>query len=134
MGFANEFKGCNQKYQNFFFLPRNCIRCFLFEIFHLTLSTRLMSANCFPDFAILTLFFISPFQNSPYTMLKENHEELVGNDKYEGYCIDLLKEVSKVLGFKFHIKLVDDNKYGEKNDQGEWNGMIKELINGVTGQ
>lgn len=65
-------------------------------------------------------------------MLKENHEDLEGNDKYEGYCIDLLKEISKILGFKFHIKLVDDHKYGEKNDQGDWNGMIKELINGVS--
>lgn len=66
-------------------------------------------------------------------MLKENHQSLEGNDKYEGYCIDLLKEISKILGFKFQIKLVGDRKYGEKNDQGDWNGMIKELIDGVGG-
>lgn len=64
-------------------------------------------------------------------MLKENHALLSGNDKYEGYCIDLLKEIALVLGFRFHIKQVDDSKYGEKNEQGEWNGMIKELIDGV---
>ncbi|XP_055949949.1 glutamate receptor ionotropic, kainate 2-like [Argiope bruennichi] len=68
--------------------------------------------------------------NAPYTMLKENHESLEGNDKYEGYCIDLLKEIAKVIGFHFKIKQVDDGKYGERNEQGEWNGMIKELIDG----
>ncbi|KAG8176522.1 hypothetical protein JTE90_018995, partial [Oedothorax gibbosus] len=73
---------------------------------------------------------VTTLLNPPYTMLKENHAELEGNDKYEGYCVDLLREIADVLGFKFRIKQVDDHKYGEKNDQGEWNGMIKELIDG----
>ncbi|CAL1279907.1 unnamed protein product [Larinioides sclopetarius] len=42
--------------------------------------------------------------NAPYTMLKENHESLEGNDKYEGYCIDLLREIAKIIGFHFKIK------------------------------
>ncbi|GIY33613.1 glutamate receptor ionotropic, kainate 1 [Caerostris extrusa] len=58
-----------------------------------------------------------------------NHWKATTSKK--GYCIDLLKEISKILGFHFKIKEVDDKKYGEKNDQGEWNGMIKELIDGV---
>ncbi|GFY53888.1 glutamate receptor ionotropic, kainate 1, partial [Trichonephila inaurata madagascariensis] len=70
--------------------------------------------------------------NAPYTMLMANHEELEGNDKYEGYCIDLLKEIAKILNFNFKIREVSDKKYGEKNEQGEWNGMIKELIDGVS--
>jgi hypothetical protein len=39
------------------------------------------------------------------------------NDEYEyfccyGYCIDLLKELSKNLSFVYTLHLVGDNKYG----------------------
>ncbi|KAI1307964.1 Glutamate receptor ionotropic, kainate 2 [Halotydeus destructor] len=69
---------------------------------------------------------------SPYTMMAEKHEELglTGNDKYEGYCIELISKISEILGFKYHIKLVDDRAHGKRDSMGEWNGMIRELIDG----
>ena len=54
-----------------------------------------------------------------------------GNDQYEGYCVDLLEEVSKVVGFNYTIQLVKDNKYGSKMEDGSWNGMIGELTRKV---
>lgn len=71
---------------------------------------------------------VSTIINHPYTMIKENADMLEGNDKFEGYCIDLIHELSKVLEFKYTIQLVKDKSHGSKNERGEWNGMIRELI------
>ncbi|RWS28514.1 Glutamate receptor: ionotropic kainate-like protein 2, partial [Leptotrombidium deliense] len=68
----------------------------------------------------------------PYSMLVEEWEQkgLSGNDKFEGYCIDLIREIAASLKFKFQIKIVDDKAHGRRNEKGEWNGMIRELIDG----
>lgn len=65
-------------------------------------------------------------------MLKKSDRALVGNDRFEGFCIDLLKELSNVLGFTYEIHLAPDGKYGFQDDKGQWNGMIKELIEHVS--
>ncbi|CAG0878614.1 unnamed protein product [Darwinula stevensoni] len=67
--------------------------------------------------------------SSPYTMEKENKEHLEGNDRFEGFCMDLIDEISQILHFNYTYKLVDDGSYGAKDkDTGEWNGMIRELL------
>ena len=43
-------------------------------------------------------------------MYVESFEKLSGNDRFEGFAIDLATELSQVLGFNFTIKLVDDGK------------------------
>ena len=48
-------------------------------------------------------------------------------EKYEGYVIDFLKELSQEVKFKYKFHLVGDGKYGSFVN-GEWNGMIRELI------
>lgn len=65
-------------------------------------------------------------------MYKKSDRELVGNDRFEGYCLDLLKELSNILGFTYEVRLVADGKYGAQNDKGEWNGMVRELIDHVS--
>ena len=61
-------------------------------------------------------------------MLKENSEMLAGDARYEGYSLDLIKAISKMLGFYYEIKLVEDGKYGSFDKKtGKWNGMIGEL-------
>lgn len=65
-------------------------------------------------------------------MLKESDEVLTGNDQYEGFVFDIIDEISKMLGFNYVFKLVEDSRYGSPNKEtGEWNGMIKELLDGV---
>ncbi|KAH9389246.1 hypothetical protein TYRP_008603, partial [Tyrophagus putrescentiae] len=34
------------------------------------------------------------------------------------------------IEFKYELRLVNDSKHGRRNERGEWNGMIKELIEG----
>lgn len=67
-------------------------------------------------------------------MFRKSDRTLFGNDRFEGYCIDLLKELAHILGFSYEIRLVEDGKYGAQDDKGQWNGMIKELIDHVSGK
>nr|XP_049597678.1 glutamate receptor 1 isoform X6 [Syngnathus scovelli] len=72
------------------------------------------------------------FQEAPYMMLKKNHEQLVGNDKYEGYCAELAAEIAKHVGFAYRLELVGDGKYGARDSVSKmWNGMVGELVYGV---
>ncbi|XP_076358702.1 glutamate receptor ionotropic, kainate 2-like [Tachypleus tridentatus] len=74
---------------------------------------------------------VTTLLNAPYMILKEDRTKaLTGNDRYHGYCVDLIREISKIRGFKYTIKEVSDKTYGKKNKHGEWNGMIRELIDG----
>ena len=56
-----------------------------------------------------------------------------GNDKYEGYCVDLASEIAKHIGIKYKIAIVPDGKYGARDaDTKIWNGMVGELVYGVS--
>ena len=60
---------------------------------------------------------------------------LTGNDRYEGYCVDLLKEIAKLLHFNYTIKEVGDGKYGSmEGPNNEWTGMVRELMDKVSWQ
>lgn len=45
-------------------------------------------------------------------MLKESAEILKGNDRFEGFVVDVIDEVSKLLGFKYVLQMVSDGNYG----------------------
>ena len=65
-------------------------------------------------------------------MLRETSVQLQGNDRFEGFCVDLIEEISKVLRFNYTFSVVADGSYGSKNDKGEWNGMVRELLDHVS--
>ncbi|KAF6277937.1 glutamate ionotropic receptor kainate type subunit 4 [Rhinolophus ferrumequinum] len=67
-------------------------------------------------------------QENPYLMLKGNHQEMEGNDRYEGFCVDMLKELAEILRFNYKIHLVGDGVYGVPEANGTWTGMVGELI------
>ncbi|XP_076044322.1 glutamate receptor ionotropic, kainate 2-like [Oratosquilla oratoria] len=66
--------------------------------------------------------------NEPYIMLKQSSDQLTGNDRFEGFCVDLLDEIADNLGFNYTLIVVGDGSYGSKDATGEWNGMIRELL------
>lgn len=77
----------------------------------------------------------SPFQEAPYVMLKKNADLFVDNERYEGYCVDLAAEIAKHCGFKYRLKIVGDGKYGARDAETKiWNGMVGELVYGVSGK
>lgn len=66
-------------------------------------------------------------------MFKKSDKPLYGNDRFEGYCIDLLRELSGILGFRYEVRLVEDGKYGALDEgTGQWNGMVRELMDHVS--
>ncbi|XP_059157771.1 glutamate receptor 3-like, partial [Physella acuta] len=69
-------------------------------------------------------------EERPFTMLKRDHMLKRGNDRFEGFAVDLIEEVAKMLEFDYDIYLVNDGKFGSKMPNGEWNGMIGELLAG----
>lgn len=71
-------------------------------------------------------------QSRPYTMRVDDYETKTGNDIYEGFSLDLIKAISEILNFKYNIKIVDDGTYGAKKENGEWGGMVRELIDGKS--
>lgn len=71
-------------------------------------------------------------QTDPYVMYKESSLKMQGNDRFEGYAIDLLNALADYLHFTYEIHPVKDSKYGRLSDSGEWDGMIGEVVNDVS--
>ncbi|KAG8282323.1 Ionotropic receptor 25a [Homalodisca vitripennis] len=79
------------------------------------------------NFSAITVYRVVTVLQNPFVMkvLDKNGKE---TDKFQGYCIDLIEEISKMLGFEYDIYIAPDNSFGFMDENGQWNGMIKELI------
>ncbi|XP_053113161.1 glutamate receptor 2 isoform X2 [Hemicordylus capensis] len=74
---------------------------------------------------------VTTILESPYVMMKKNYDTLDGNERYEGYCVDLAAEIAKHCGFKYRLTIVADGKYGARDPETKiWNGMVGELVYG----
>ncbi|XP_075429524.1 glutamate receptor 3 isoform X6 [Ascaphus truei] len=74
---------------------------------------------------------VTTILENPYVMKKKNHDQLEGNDRYEGYCVDLASEIAKHVGIKYKLSIVEDGKYGARDPETKiWNGMVGELVYG----
>ncbi|XP_071203200.1 probable glutamate receptor [Salvelinus alpinus] len=82
-------------------------------------AVALLSGCCTAGPAALS---ITTILQEPYTMTQ--------GSELEGYCIDLLAEIAKKLGFKYEVHLVKDGKYGRQDESGNWHGMIGEVVRG----
>ena len=60
-------------------------------------------------------------------------EAMTFTEKYEGYVVDLIRELSKEVKFKYRMYIVADKNYGSYDEKtGLWNGMIRDLIDHVS--
>ena len=68
--------------------------------------------------------------SAPYTMLKTDavSQGRVGNDRYEGFAVDLIVEIARIVDLDFTITLVTG--YGSRRADGSWTGMIGEILEG----
>ena len=55
----------------------------------------------------------------------------VGNDRFVGFCADMIKIIARKLNFKYVIVPVKDGMYGTQVNK-SWNGMIGELYRRVS--
>ena len=52
--------------------------------------------------------------------------------KFRGFCIDILDEIANRMNFRYELYSVADNQYGSEDENGSWNGMIRELMEKVN--
>ncbi|XP_064645712.1 glutamate receptor ionotropic, kainate 2-like isoform X2 [Lineus longissimus] len=84
------------------------------------------------DLANRTLNVITIIE-APFVMYTGSEDDVNITDiqphEIEGYCVDLLKRLSKEIGFKYRLYRVPDENYGTKDaSTKQWNGMVKELV------
>ncbi|XP_047217218.1 glutamate receptor ionotropic, kainate 5 isoform X2 [Girardinichthys multiradiatus] len=94
----------------------------------LAMNSTSLDINVSETLANKTLIVTTILEN-PYVMRKDNYQDFEGNEQYEGFCVDMLRELADTLKFSFKIKLVDDGLYGAPEPNGSWTGMVGELIN-----
>lgn len=65
-------------------------------------------------------------------MLRQSSVSLKGNEQYEGFGVDLIDELAKLLGFKYEFIIRGDKSNGNRDPvTGTWSGMIGDLQSGV---
>lgn len=68
-------------------------------------------------------FFLFYCQQPPFIIRDETVEK-----GYKGYCVDLLDEIASLVKFEYTIQEVEDKRFGSMDDNGEWNGIVRKLI------
>lgn len=54
---------------------------------------------------------------------------LTGNDRYEGFGVDIIEKLANMYGFKYEFVVQEDGDYGRpKGNTTEWTGMIGEVM------
>jgi ionotropic kainate glutamate receptor 2 len=66
-------------------------------------------------------------------MLRQSSDALKNNERFEGFGIEVIHELSLMLGFNYTFELQLDNAYGSLDPKTrQWNGMIRKLLDEVT--
>ncbi|XP_045536085.1 glutamate receptor ionotropic, kainate 2 [Papilio machaon] len=66
--------------------------------------------------------------NDPYVMIQQSTERLSGNNRYEGYCIELIEKLAKILNFNYTFIEQENGVYGSYTPGRGWNGMMRRLM------
>ena len=70
-------------------------------------------------------------QEAPFSMKKDDNH--TGNAAWEGFCMDMLTELAERLEFNYVLHGSYDGKFGGKSaETQEWNGMVREIVDGVS--
>ncbi|XP_069804931.1 probable glutamate receptor [Dendropsophus ebraccatus] len=62
------------------------------------------------------------------TILEKPFAMKTDSGELEGFCLDILSELSEALEFNYTVHEVKDGRYGAKDQNGVWNGMVGEII------
>lgn len=73
-------------------------------------------------------FFFSP-QTKPYLIEEVNLTS--GHITYKGFIVDLMDDLAAYANFKYKIRTVQDGMFGSKREDGNWTGMIGEIVSKV---
>ncbi|KAL1434798.1 hypothetical protein MTO96_001693 [Rhipicephalus appendiculatus] len=77
------------------------------------------------------VYMVLSVLDKPYLMVKDapNEPELTGNDRYEGFCKDLMDALAKELQIKYELTAAEETVYGRRDHkvQGGWTGLIGQV-------
>ncbi|KAG5684287.1 hypothetical protein PVAND_013523 [Polypedilum vanderplanki] len=94
----------------------------------ITYHGKLMQTQVETDpFKIKVLKVLTVDNNEPYGMRKLTSMTLNGNDQFEGFGIELIEKLAAKIGFNYTFEIQEDRKYGNRQSDGSWDGMIGEL-------
>jgi hypothetical protein len=54
-------------------------------------------------------------------------QNLTGNQRYEGFCVDLADHLARIVNFTYEFRIVKDNKFGAKGTLFEYKLNTVEL-------
>ncbi|XP_072932394.1 glutamate receptor ionotropic, kainate 2-like [Epargyreus clarus] len=81
------------------------------------------------DHMVNRTFTVLVAENKPYVMKQQSSERLLGNKRYEGFCIELIERLAQLLQFNYVFAEQEDGVYGSLDKNGQWTGMMRRLIN-----
>ncbi|XP_065556599.1 ionotropic receptor 25a-like isoform X5 [Artemia franciscana] len=79
----------------------------------------------FTVYGAALIYRVVVVEQAPFVVKVESKN---GTATFEGYCIDLLKELQERLGFEYEVYESPDGLYGSLAENGSWSGMIKEVM------
>ncbi|XP_078684258.1 glutamate receptor ionotropic, kainate 2-like [Branchiostoma floridae x Branchiostoma belcheri] len=70
-------------------------------------------------------------EESPFMIMRDQDDQgriLHGNERFSGFCVDLLDWMSQEMGFRYDLYHVADNNWGAKDPiTGRWNGVVADV-------
>ncbi|CAG0881431.1 unnamed protein product [Darwinula stevensoni] len=72
------------------------------------------------------LLRITAIHTPPFVYVR-NDSGLV---RFEGFLVDVVNHLSQTLNFTYEYRIVADGKFGSQNENGSWNGIVGEVMNG----
>ena len=98
------------------------------------------------DFPKIYVVLCIRTQDKPFIFYNEYDEQgnkLEGNDRFTGYCVDLIRMIKHIVeknkwgNLNYEMHLVNDGQYGIPQDSNKptesaWNGMVGELMRNVS--
>ncbi|XP_059057484.1 glutamate receptor ionotropic, kainate 3-like isoform X2 [Achroia grisella] len=76
-------------------------------------------------------FIVLTALSAPYGMLKESSDKLEGNNRYEGFGIELIDELAKMNEFNYTFDIQADGVYGSLDPKTKkWTGMMEKIMDG----
>ncbi|XP_074604952.1 glutamate receptor ionotropic, kainate 3-like [Brevipalpus obovatus] len=75
------------------------------------------------------VFKVNSLLRTPYLMLRNNHERYEGNEKFEGFIIDLLKSLQAQGGISSYVIVLGIDAFpGLPYSRGTWDDVIQNLV------
>ncbi|KAG7309526.1 hypothetical protein JYU34_003974 [Plutella xylostella] len=73
-------------------------------------------------------FNVLVVKGSPYIMMRESAERLSGNQRYEGFCIELIERLAEILQFNYTFVEAAGGTGVRDPATGRWSGMLRRLM------